>query len=309
MLLAAISRYGYAMTLRWHLRLVLTAALLALSAPAWSTVYRCLGDDGKLKFSDQPCAEDETESEVEIEIKQPIPLATMVDPTDPSSLDRDGLQTEPESVSGYPAPVNTPVNRVAELIEATRRGEALLVKTLVGRGVDVNGTDKMGYSPLHMAGLRMGTVQVARFLVEAGADVNARSAKGYSVLARSIYNLEVVTYLIENGADVNAVDKDGGNSVLHTAVSDPVTDDGVIELLIDYDAGLEARNSRGETPLHNAVWRADDPLKTAKLLLDRGAYVNSRNQQGETPLAIARDRSRLSVRDELIKLLQGYGAD
>ena len=76
MLLAAISRYGYAMTLRWHLRLVLTAALLALSAPAWGTVYRCLGDDGKLKFSDQPCAEDETESEVEIEIKQPTPVAT-----------------------------------------------------------------------------------------------------------------------------------------------------------------------------------------------------------------------------------------
>lgn len=290
------------MTFRLYLGLIFVAGLMAYSTPASAAVYRCLGDDGKLKFSDRPCAEDEAESKVEIEVKQPPPVATVIDEADASTQEQETLQaaTQPKD--------QAPVHTVEELLEATRRGEALMVKTLVGRGVDVNGKDNMGFSPLHMAGLRMGTVQVARFLVEAGANVNAKNLNGYSVLARSIYNLEVATYLIENGANVNAVDNNGSSSVLHAAVSDPVTDDGVIELLIDNDANLEARDSRGETPLHNAVWRADDPLKTSKLLLDRGAFVNSRNSKGETPLEIARSRSRESVREELIRLLQSYGA-
>ena len=61
---------------------------------------------------------------------------------------RKGQEVEPPR--GAEDQMPEPVPTVEELIEATRRGEALKVKTLIGQGANVNGKDNMGYSPLHM---------------------------------------------------------------------------------------------------------------------------------------------------------------
>ncbi|MCY4325471.1 MAG: ankyrin repeat domain-containing protein, partial [Betaproteobacteria bacterium] len=66
-----------------------------------------------------------------------------------------------------------------------------------------------------------------------------------------------------------------------------------------------SKNSRGETPLHNAVVLSQNP-KVIKALLDAGAEINSRDRFGSTPLHAAAD---FSHEPKVIKVLLDAGAD
>ena len=58
--------------------------------------------------------------------------------------------------------------------------------------------------------------------------------------------------------------------------------------LLDAGADVDARDSRGETPLHRAVgWESRDSSSLGSLLLEAGANVNARANDGRTPLHVA----------------------
>lgn len=123
----------------------------------------------------------------------------------------------------------------------------------------------------------------------------------------------VVRLLIENGADINATDPDNGSTVLsviaesceqcrdgwdyqdtfddednpvfintHLSAVDYV--DELIALGADVNTSSIGRNE-GNTPLHNAAWKADEDVIMA--LLRNGAHVNATNNLGSTPLHLA----------------------
>jgi ankyrin repeat protein len=75
----------------------------------------------------------------------------------------------------------------------------------------------------------------------------------------------------------------------------------VEQLLLSFNADVNAKANGGFTPLHFAV--AVGSSDKAQLLLSNKADVNARTNKGETPLRVVTLRGH----DDLVKLLRQYG--
>ena len=107
--------------------------------------------------------------------------------------------------------------------------------------------------------------------------------------------LGVVKLLLDAGADINALDN-MNSTPLHFAVRFCPAD--VVETLIKHGAEVNTCNKRGETPLHFAVERSlaneaeeKEALSVIKLLLDSSAKTHFHNYRGKTPLHMAARRT------------------
>ena len=92
-----------------------------------------------------------------------------------------------------------------------------------------------------------------------------------------------------------------GNTVLHWA-ADGLCDE-LIEELITRGADVDARNDKGQTPLHRGA-KCGPCHSTVNVLIAHGADVNARASDGATPLDVAVQRGRSSM----IDLLRNHGA-
>jgi ankyrin repeat protein len=136
-------------------------------------------------------------------------------------------------------------------------------------------------------------------IAERGA--NARGTSGLSplTLAVGFGSPAAVTLLVDAGANVNP--EGGGLTPLHLAWRDA----GITRLLLAHGANLEAKSSRGRTPLLIATSAADTTLETITQLLDKGANVNAADNGGITPLIAAASTGNTPV----AKLLLARGAE
>ena len=171
------------------------------------------------------------------------------------------------------------------------------VKAAIHCGVDVNGTNEQGWTPLHYATL-YGYSDIVSLLLENDANVDSPSpAGGWPALVLAIHDsyTDIVVVLLNNGADVASKDSIGFTP-LHYAVSN--LDPSVIELMLDRGAHVNARTEYGVMPLHVAAWEEKPSVVT--LLLGRGADIDARTVEGTTPCQNAVEANR-SV--EIINLL------
>ena len=100
---------------------------------------------------------------------------------------------------------------------------------------------------------------------------------------------EVVGTCLRRNRALAARRGDDGETPLHMAALNSAKA-GVLEALIRHGAEVDARTTRGETPLHWAVGAGRShvyDLAILKVLLDNGADVNARNRDGDTPLHLA----------------------
>jgi len=91
--------------------------------------------------------------------------------------------------------------------------------------------------------------------------------------AVQICDIDRVRELLEMGADPNV--KQGSLSALHmVAMADESICAGILELLLEYGANPNVRDSVGATPLHDAT--LSGKINAVKKLLEHGADVNVR---------------------------------
>jgi len=74
-----------------------------------------------------------------------------------------------------------------------------------------------------------------------------------------------------------------GCTLLHLACE--TADIGMIELLLQYGANINATDSRSQTPLHRCILRGRNAY--VKLLLTRGADPRAVNVEGKNPYEVA----------------------
>ena len=191
------------------------------------------------------------------------------------------------------------VNGVTPLMMAARAGAFEIVRTLLGRGVNVAAAIPTTGQTALMWATAEGHIDVMRALITAGADVSAPSAIGFTPLLFATRNgdIEAATALIAAGADVNQPGVDGTHTLPLAIVSGH---DELARFLLDWDANPNG-TMHGIGALHAAVGNVDmwlrDWLRSRRVsvftratagleassrlalvqtLLDRGADANAR---------------------------------
>ncbi|KAE8711868.1 ADP-ribosylation factor GTPase-activating protein AGD1 [Hibiscus syriacus] len=121
---------------------------------------------------------------------------------------------------------------------------------------------------------------VYRHIVCNGADVN--TIYGHASYFDSLYQSRSSSSLNERGDQIEK-ERCDGCSLLHLACLN--TDIGMVELLLQYGANVNASDSRGQVPLHLCIVGRNFAI--AKLLISRGADPQAVDGEGKTPLQLA----------------------
>ncbi|KAK3946522.1 ankyrin repeat-containing domain protein, partial [Pseudoneurospora amorphoporcata] len=179
-----------------------------------------------------------------------------------------------------------------------------MASLLIGHGANPNHWNN-GSTPLHWA-ITHGHGETARMLLEHGADVNALDGLFDSALSLAVKyehwqteeELEaLITIPLQHGATINRSfgrDMDA-TTILHDTASTRC--EGVVRLLLDHGADVNARGGTYDTALQAAavgrrqgvIDEGGGPgwLNVAKALLDYGADVNARGGKYGTALQAA----------------------
>lgn len=151
-------------------------------------------------------------------------------------------------------------------------------------------------------------------LISQGADPNARcGVMGDTALHHAVSSnkKQAVRALLEMKAQVNMnASVSSGiplffsrGTPLHMAVSAPVADIEMVELLLNARANVNLCDAVGDTPLHQAVYASIDGSHKAvvELLLKAGADVSAKNKKGLTPIALAVEQQEPEIAALLVQ--------
>ena len=160
-----------------------------------------------------------------------------------------------------------------------------LYKAAVAAGADIKVKDKKDYTLLHATAgsTDPSAIEVARELLEAGLDVNGKDQKGKTPIFYAL-SKPMLDFLIQSGADPKIVDKKG-NTAIYFALNvfnDPGAE--IIRTLVKAGVNVNARSRSGEAPLDRFAKEAyieisytfDDDSKYRAPVLDALLEVGAR---------------------------------
>jgi len=164
----------------------------------------------------------------------------------------------------------TTENQVADWSEL-RGGDSQTVRALLQRGVDLRQHDADGNSALHVAALHANAAAI-ELLLEGGVEVNGTNKYGATPLIYAAGDSKKVRALLAHGADPNRPSL-LGTTPLIAAAGYPDSARSLAQL-VEAGANVHATNKTGT----DALWRASygGHTEAVKLLLKHGANPNTR---------------------------------
>lgn len=154
-------------------------------------------------------------------------------------------------------------------------------------------TSKRKATALHLAS-ENGYLKCAQLLIDKCALLNEINYKGQTALylASKAQSLECVEILLKEGANINYADVDQ-RTPLHAAVCKPQHAYPVMEMLIRWNADVNARDRYGYSPLHVAA--LNEMSQCVDYLIMSGANVAARTKGGMSALSIINRKTPSSV--------------
>ena len=184
--------------------------------------------------------------------------------------------------------------KIAALFGASRLRNIACVRTLLDAGANPAHIDSDRYNALHYVANsytpeNLTCRELVKILKEAGVNVNGRNINGGSPLFSAAHGDAVMsaTALLDYGADIEHLDNDG-DSPLHQALF--YQSDEVTKLLLSRGANHTLRGSLGSI-LHFAA--TSGTLRTLEILQNRrlnGIDPDASNRQGKSALDLAQER-------------------
>jgi len=116
-----------------------------------------------------------------------------------------------------------------DLVQAARIGDIEEVDRQLAKGLDINGIDEFGWSPL-LAAASKNQIKIIRVLVKKGADINKQfgqdksSALRQAILHECLYHKKsIVDELLDMGANPNVQNHNGETALFNAAQHSKLT--------------------------------------------------------------------------------------
>lgn len=156
---------------------------------------------------------------------------------------------------------------------------------------------------LFQQAIRNNDVERILALLHQGNQVNIKHPHDLSTplhwAIRSQHN-GILALLLEKGAELNAKNREG-RTPLHEAILGG--NSVAIDMLLAKGASINAQDKTGSTPLHLAALFGN--ISTIERLLEHGADMNIQNNLGKTPLQMIME-SHVTEKEKIIELFRRY---
>ena len=161
------------------------------------------------------------------------------------------------------------------LLRATRTDCVDAVDMLLYLGADPNTiTENDQLTPLMVACLEAGNIEIAKLLLQARANINQQNKTGFTALILACNsetpNNDLVRLLIQSGADISIKTSELQRTALMVAAQCGHT--SIVQYLLDEGAPVNTQDAKGVTSLMLASWK--DHSEVVRVLINYGADVN-----------------------------------